>query len=218
MHLPQLKVLDRKTIINVPILCGTKEFDQYSEINSLTASGETFKSTSSTSSKYNLASVHAWVNIDQLQADGIITKLGFGRWETELSEKNGIHYTMKIDETGEGKYVKGKITYNIVAVEVNGKKYTVKNDHKLPNGTEMQTSFEMTYNGKSAKNSTLFGFLRRIIYNGLLQFDKVDHLELMVAKPKTPSKPKAKPKAASVDIPKGKGADKQESAQKAANE
>lgn len=214
MHLPQVKVLDRKTVINVPILCGTKEFDQYSDYNSLKALGEIFKG--GTASKYNLAPIHAWVNIDQLQANGVPTRMGFGRFETEMSEKNGIWYTMEIDETGEGKYVKGKITYNIVAVEVDGKKYTVNKDNKLPDGTEMATSFELTYNGKSAKNSTLFGFLRRIVWNGLLQFDKVDHLTPM--KPKATPKPKA-PKAASVDIPKGKskGADKEESAKKAAN-
>lgn len=212
MHLPQIKVPDMKTVINVPILLSTKEFPILSEYNSFKATGEVFKSAGENSA-YNLAPIHAWVNIDQLQGEmNAATRLGFGMYESDLDKKNGLYYTMKLDEKGEGRHVSGTITYTIVAVMVKGKKYAVKKDHKLPNGTTIQTKFEFSYNGKSAKNSTLFKLLRKLIANGLLQFEKTTHLELLgkVDKEKKDEKP------ASVDIPqapKGKRRNKSASAE-----
>lgn len=193
MHLPQLKVVDFKNLINVAICLTTKEFPLYEGSQNFKATGE------SITLNNEPKSVHAWVTIDQLQAEKIVQRLGFGKYGTESNKKNVIHYTMKLNEKGEGSTVNGDITYIIQSVEINGVKYAIKKGSTLPSGAPISTEFKETYHNKSSKNSTLFKFLRKLVYNDYFQFEKVGaHLEAMdkaapaLAIPKEPKTPKNK--------------------------
>lgn len=184
MNLPQKKVDGLNMVIDMAVCLTTKEFERYSDIGTFRATGETWKLNG------EMKSVHAWFSVDQLQAHGETVRLGFGRYGTKENKENGIFYKMEIKEEGEGRSVKGTISYSVVGIEIKGVKYRIKKDALAPDNTPIMASHTANYVGKSQKNSTIFQFFRKILKEGLLEFEKVGkHLEkIPEAKPRTRKK------------------------------
>ncbi|MDP5276170.1 hypothetical protein [Chengkuizengella axinellae] len=183
MDLPE-KVVKEKNIMNIWICLSERELSTIWNIGSFEFLNEKRKY------RNKLKDVHAHCNINKKQEEGSVFRLGFGLLDSIQDKKNGIYYTMEINENIENKHVHGTIKYIIQTVEIDGKHYSIKNGYKTAAGKEIISTIVEDYKGKKQKDSTLFRFLRKIITHGLFQFGKVgEHLELVTDTKRNSNKP-----------------------------
>lgn len=163
MNIVQQKVNGMKTVINIALTFSSKEMTDFA----LDMGFEPIKGEKMIVRGEELPT-YAIFSLDQIQGHNEVAFLGFDKTQEDREEANGIYYRMEMEENGEGKAVNGKITYIPLQIKLSGKLYNVDANFKLPNGETLTTRFEEAYNGKSAKNSTLFHMVRKLIKNGYI--------------------------------------------------
>lgn len=117
-------------------------------------------------------------SLDQTQRNNYIAYLGLGNTDSKEVMSNGINYIVTEPNSK-------KIVYTVINVKINDVEHVIDNQ-------SLKRRYEYEFKSKSAKNSTLFKWVRELAKEGLLNFNNEMHLQVQ---------PQVQPKAQQQELP-----------------